>query len=287
MFGPDYEVGACPGCSNLGDELDATRVHLNHRDVTLICFSRAPIDRLIAYKERMGWQFPYVSTYGTDFPFDFGLALTPEQAQEIPEVKQMIDDPPEWLQDWGRQVGAKLEDGLREGPSFIAFARENGTVYHTYTVTAPDPFVAPYHSFLLERTPKPEPEEPRAWRKDEYPAKSGTSGLRPCQAAPASADDARITSGTTDLRRSGLASRAWQTRAPARDDTGATDDRTRDRDATTHATEVGMSTTGATAETTPQGSSNLGYDVFVNEPPPQDGLLPNGEPKLFSPRPAR
>jgi predicted dithiol-disulfide oxidoreductase (DUF899 family) len=169
MFGPDYELGACPGCSNLGDELDATRVHLNHRDVTLICFSRAPIDRLIAYKERMGWQFPYVSTNGTEFPFDFGLALTREQAQEIPEVKGMIDNPPEWLQDWGRQVGAKLEDGLREGPSFIAFARENGTVYHTYTVMAPDPFVAPYHSFLLERTPKPEPEEPRAWRKDEYP----------------------------------------------------------------------------------------------------------------------
>src|ERR1700716_4413272 len=60
MFGPDYELGACPGCSNLGDELDATRVHLNHRDVTLICFSRAPIDRLIAYKERMGWQSPDV-----------------------------------------------------------------------------------------------------------------------------------------------------------------------------------------------------------------------------------
>src|ERR671925_802164 len=125
MFGPDYELGACPGCSNLGDELDATRVHLAHRDVTLICFSRAPIDRLTAYKQRMGWTFPYVSTYGSDFPFDFGLALTPEQAQEIPELKGMIDDPPEWLQDWGRQVGAKLEDGLREGPCFIAFAHEN------------------------------------------------------------------------------------------------------------------------------------------------------------------
>src|SRR5919198_386675 len=123
MFGPDYEVGACPGCSNLGDELDATRTHLNHRDVTLICFSRAPIDRLIAYKRRMGWQFPYVSTNGTEFPFDFGLALT----------------------------------------------RENGSVYHTYTVMAPDRFVAPYNSFLLERTPKAPPEEPRAWRKDEYP----------------------------------------------------------------------------------------------------------------------
>jgi predicted dithiol-disulfide oxidoreductase (DUF899 family) len=170
MFGPDYEVGACPGCSNLGDELDATRLHLAHRDVTLICFSRAPIDRLSAYKKRMGWQFPYVSTNGTDFPFDFGLALTPEQAQRIPEVNEILDNPPEWLQDWGRQVGAKLEDGLRENPSFIAFARENGTVYHTYTVAAPDPFVAPYHSFLLKRTPKHETDEFRAWRKDEYPA---------------------------------------------------------------------------------------------------------------------
>jgi predicted dithiol-disulfide oxidoreductase (DUF899 family) len=169
MFGPDYEVGACPGCSNLGDELSATRVHLNHHDVTLICFSRAPIDRLKDYKRRMGWEFPYVSTNGTDFPFDFGLALTPEQAQQIPEVTEILSDPPDWLQDWGRQVGAKLEDGLRENPSFIAFTRDNGSVYHTYTVSAPDPFVAPYHSFLLNRTPKSEPDEPRAWRKDEYP----------------------------------------------------------------------------------------------------------------------
>ena len=72
----------------------------------------------------------------------------------------MLDDPPEWLEEWARQVGAKLEDGLREAPSCIAFARENGTVYHTYTVSAPDPFVAPYHSFLLERTPKPSPRSP-------------------------------------------------------------------------------------------------------------------------------
>src|SRR3989454_2807814 len=169
MFGPDYTLGACPGCTSLGDGLDGTLVHLNHRDVTLICFSRAPIDRLAAYKQRMGWRFPYVSTYGTDFPFDFGLAMTEEQAQQTPEVKEMIDKPPGWLQEWSHQVGAELKDGLREAPSYIAFARENGTVYHTYTVTAPDPFVAPYNSFLLRRTPKAGPEEPRAWRKDEYP----------------------------------------------------------------------------------------------------------------------
>jgi predicted dithiol-disulfide oxidoreductase (DUF899 family) len=169
MFGPDYETGACPGCTNLGDELEGTRVHLNHRDVTLICFSRAPIDRLTAYKQRMGWTFPYVSTNASDFPFDFRLALTPEQAEQIPEIQEMVADPPGWLQEWSEQVGAELKDGLREAPSFIAFARENGTVYHTYTVAAPDPFVAPYHSFLLDRTAKPEEAEPRAWRKDEYP----------------------------------------------------------------------------------------------------------------------
>jgi predicted dithiol-disulfide oxidoreductase (DUF899 family) len=87
-----------------------------------------------------------------------------------PEVKEVIANPPEWLQERSRQVGAELGDGLREGPSWVAFARENGTVYHTYTVMAPDPFVAPYYSFLLERTPKGRDEaEPRTWRKDEYP----------------------------------------------------------------------------------------------------------------------
>jgi predicted dithiol-disulfide oxidoreductase (DUF899 family) len=89
----------------------------------------------------------------------------------MPPVVEMLENPPEWLEEWSRQVGAKLEDGLREGPGFIAFARENGTVYHTYTVMAPDPFVAPYHSLLLDRTPKAEADDaPRAWRKDEYPA---------------------------------------------------------------------------------------------------------------------
>src|SRR4249920_4078414 len=81
MFGPDYTLGACPGCTSLGDGLDGSLVHLGHRDVTLLCFSRAPIERLAAHKRRMGWQFPYVSTYNSDFAFDFGLALTEKQAQ--------------------------------------------------------------------------------------------------------------------------------------------------------------------------------------------------------------
>src|SRR3954454_6658587 len=170
MYGPDYTIGACPGCTSLGDEFDGRRIHLTHHDVNLICFSRAPIDRLTAYKQRMDLKPPYVSTYNTDFPFDFGLAATPEQAEQIPAIKEMIENPPEFLQEWSKQVGAELKDGLREAPSFIAFALEDGTVYHTYTVTAPDPFVAPYASYLLHRTPKPPSIAPNVRRKDEYPA---------------------------------------------------------------------------------------------------------------------
>jgi predicted dithiol-disulfide oxidoreductase (DUF899 family) len=169
MYGPDYELGACPGCTSLADEFDGGLLHLNKRDVTFICFSRAPIDRLAAYRERMGWQFPYVSTYGTDFPFDFGLAMTEEQSQQVPEVQEMVENPPEWLRFWSTQVGAELKDGLREAPGYIAFARENGTVYHTYTVTAPDPFVAPFFNMLLDRTPRPQSDDPLSYRKDEYP----------------------------------------------------------------------------------------------------------------------
>lgn len=169
MYGPDYTIGACPGCTSLGDGLDGNVVHLNHQDVTLLCFSRAPIERLRSYKRRMGWQFPYVSTYDTDFAFDFGLALTEEQVQQSAQIKELIDNPPDELVEWSQQTGAELKDGLRENPSWIAFARENGTVYHTYTVSAPDPFVVPYFSFLLERTPKVPPPASRTLRKDEYP----------------------------------------------------------------------------------------------------------------------
>jgi predicted dithiol-disulfide oxidoreductase (DUF899 family) len=167
MYGPDYTLGACPGCTSLADGLDGTLVHLNHSDVTLICFSRAPIDELIAYKKRMGWEFPYVSTYNTEFPFDLGLALTEEQAQEVPQIQELIANPPQFLQDWSKQVGADLKDGLREAPTWIAFAKEDDTVYLTYSVTAPDPFVAPYFSFLLNRTPK-DTSSMFARRKDEY-----------------------------------------------------------------------------------------------------------------------
>ena len=168
MFGPDYEAGACPGCTSLADAFDGQLIHLNKRDVTFLCSRGRRSIGSTAYKKRMGWQFPYVSTHRTDFPFDFGLALTEGQVQQIPEVKEMIDKPPDGSRN-GRSRLPGLKDGLRENPSYIAFARENGTIYHTYTVTAPDPFVGPYFEMLLERAPKPQPEEPRSCSKDEYP----------------------------------------------------------------------------------------------------------------------
>ena len=117
MYGPDYSLGACPGCTSLGDGFSGGLVHMNKRDVTFLCFSRAPIDRLVAYKQRMGWQFPYVSTYDTDFPWDFGLAMTEEQANEIPEVKEMVDNPPEWLREWARRSGPSSRTACARAPA--------------------------------------------------------------------------------------------------------------------------------------------------------------------------
>ena len=169
MFGPDYKLGACPGCTSLADGLDGALVHLNHRDVTLICFSRAPIERLTAYKQRMGWQFPYVSTYGTDFPFDFGLALTEEQAQQVPEVKGMIDDPPGWLQEWSRPDRRRARGRAAREPELDRVrARERHRLPHLHGVGA-----RPVRRSVLQLPARPDAEGPARgappWRKDEYP----------------------------------------------------------------------------------------------------------------------
>ena len=168
MFGPSYDA-ACPGCSNLADHLDSCLVHVNHRDVTLLCFSRAPLDELQAYKQRMGWSFPWVSTNGTDFPFDFGFAFTEDEMAESEEIQTMLEAPPDWLKDWSESVGPELEQGRREGPGWMAFALEDGVVYHTYSRPAPDrDFVAPYYEQLLDRTPMGRVDEFPALRHDEY-----------------------------------------------------------------------------------------------------------------------
>jgi predicted dithiol-disulfide oxidoreductase (DUF899 family) len=168
MFGPDYS-GACPGCSNLADQLDGGVVHLNHRDVTLLAISRAPLEKLQAYKRRMGWTFPWVSSYGSDFNYDFGFAFTEEQ-MKADEFREMIEEPPDWLEAWSEQVGTDLRTGLQEGPGWNAFALEDGVVYHTYTRPAPDrDLVVPYYSQLLDQTPKGRIDDFRVYRHDEYP----------------------------------------------------------------------------------------------------------------------
>jgi predicted dithiol-disulfide oxidoreductase (DUF899 family) len=87
-FGPDY-TGACPGCSDLADHLDGGVVHLNHRDVSFMCISRDPLDKLQAYKRRMGWTFPWVSSFGSDFS---RVAFTPEQiAGGVEHNYQLLD----------------------------------------------------------------------------------------------------------------------------------------------------------------------------------------------------
>jgi predicted dithiol-disulfide oxidoreductase (DUF899 family) len=173
MFGPSYS-GACPGCSNLADHLDGAVIHLNHRDVTLLCFSRAPLEKLQASKRRMGWSFPWVSTNGSDFPFDFELAFNAEQMADVEEVQTMLKDPPDWLQDWAKMVGTELESGLLENPGWIAFALDDRVVYHTYSRFAPDrDFVVPYYQQLLDRTPEGRVDEFRAFRRDEYEDAAG------------------------------------------------------------------------------------------------------------------
>jgi predicted dithiol-disulfide oxidoreductase (DUF899 family) len=110
MFGPSY-AAACPGCSGLADHFDPARVHLNNRDVTLICISRAPIEKLQAYKRRMGWEFPWVSSFASDFNFDFDFAFTPEQ-MTTGELANMVVEAPDWLKDWAENVGTDLASGM-------------------------------------------------------------------------------------------------------------------------------------------------------------------------------
>ncbi len=176
MFGPDYTAGACPGCSNLADHFDGGVVHLNHRDVTFLAISRAPLEKLQAYKSRMGWSFPWVSSHGGDYPYDFGFAFTEEQ-MESDEFRKLIEEAPDWLQDWAVAVGADLERGLAEGPGWIAFALEDGVVHHTYTRHAPDgSLLAPYYYQLLDQVPKGRGDEYRATRNDEYEDGGGFHG---------------------------------------------------------------------------------------------------------------
>jgi len=168
MFGPSYEAG-CTVCSSIADTLNPQVVHLKARDVTLICSSRAPLDKLLAYRERMGWSFDWVSTAGSDFHRDLGFASTEEELKPFlegeipPTVKQMA-----------KRSGTDVAGYVSEGPGLSAYALSDGTVYRTYVSTARglEPAMAYYG--LLDRTPKGRAEDDSTplWlrRHDEYEA---------------------------------------------------------------------------------------------------------------------
>jgi predicted dithiol-disulfide oxidoreductase (DUF899 family) len=167
MFGPTYEA-ACPGCTALADGFDGVVPHLNARNITLIALSRAPIEKLTAYKQRMGWKFPYVSSYGTDFSFDVDFAATDEMMKSG-ELAKLVAEPGDFLEQWVKDVGTDLEQGLREFPGWNVFKLEDGVVYRTYTRTAPDRFaVVPFYNMLLDRVPEGRDADYPLRRRDEY-----------------------------------------------------------------------------------------------------------------------
>ena len=167
MYGPDDEA-ACRGCSFYSDHLDGSVAHLNNHDVTLVCASRAPLEKLQAYKRRMGWEFPWVSSYGTDFNRDFAL-FTEEDRRK--GTGYNFGTP--------RRVGLKLftgEESDDEMMGLSVFALEDGVVYHTYSTFDRGTDVLNGTWQLLDRTPKGRFEAPSEadasgeWpqRHDEY-----------------------------------------------------------------------------------------------------------------------
>ena len=166
MFGPPYTAG-CPVCSSITDTLAPQVPHLAARDTTLLLASRAPLERLLAYRERMGWNIDWVSSGGSDFNRDLGFLSTEEELRPFlegeihPTVTQMAD-----------ASGTDVAGYVAEGPGLSAYALEDGVVYRTYVTTARglEPAMAYYG--LLDRTPRGRHEEGELehWlrRHDEY-----------------------------------------------------------------------------------------------------------------------
>jgi predicted dithiol-disulfide oxidoreductase (DUF899 family) len=166
MFGPPYEAG-CPVCSSIADTLAPQVPHLKARDTTLLLNSRAPLERLLAYRDRMGWRIDWVSSEGSDFNRDLGFLHTEEELR--PFLEGGI--PPTVSQN-AEMCGTDAAGYVAEGPGLSVYARSNGTVYRTYVSTARGLELAmPYYG-LLDRTPKGRDENPTEplWlrRHDEY-----------------------------------------------------------------------------------------------------------------------
>jgi predicted dithiol-disulfide oxidoreductase (DUF899 family) len=170
MFGPSYEAG-CPTCSSMADGVGGTVAHLKARDATLVFVSQAPLEKLQAYKQRMGWSFPWVSSSGGDFNVDFGFSRSAEQTRAAiaPMLEAVV---PPILDHMTRETGTDVVGYLTEGPGFSAFALDGGAVYHTYSTTARGlEFLMGYYR-ILDRAPKgrDEGDSSQLWlrRHDEY-----------------------------------------------------------------------------------------------------------------------
>src|SRR6184192_4770275 len=160
MFGENWEV-ACPGCSSLADGLGGTVVHLNDRDVTLICMSQAPLEKLVAFKEARGWSVAWVSAHGSDFLFDYGFAFRREEMSGIVrdefDMGELLREAPEWLRDYREEVGAPdLEAAVSVSAGWSAFASRDGGIYNTYRVYPHSRLITPPFSELLELLPNKE-----------------------------------------------------------------------------------------------------------------------------------
>jgi predicted dithiol-disulfide oxidoreductase (DUF899 family) len=174
MFGPEYTAG-CPVCSSAADTFDGAVEHLKARDVTFLCVSRAPLERLQAYKRRMGWKFPWVSSLGTDFNFDFDVSATEEQLAPFLE-----GDAPPVVAQMAAACGTDPAGYLPEQQGLSAFALSDGVVYHTYSSYARGVEIVMGFYPLLDRAPKGRNEggSTEFWirRHDEYEGAAGASG---------------------------------------------------------------------------------------------------------------
>jgi predicted dithiol-disulfide oxidoreductase (DUF899 family) len=166
MFGPPYSAG-CPVCSSIADTLAPQVAHLKNRDATLLLASRAPLEKLLAYRERMGWPIGWVSSGGSDFNRDLGFLNTEE------ELKPFLEgEVPSTVEENARLCGTDVAGYVTEGPGLSVYALADGTVYRTYVTTARglEPAMAYYG--LLDRTPKGREESTSRplWvrRHDEY-----------------------------------------------------------------------------------------------------------------------
>ena len=175
MFGPDYTAG-CPACSAIADGFNGFAVHLANHDVTLSAVSQAPLTKLQAYKQRMGWTFPWASSLGSDFNFDFNVSITEEQQREGGvEYNYRREEPvAEFAQESGAVIFAAMSGTdaatyTRERPGMSAFALEDGVVYHAYSTYARglDGLWGMYQ--WLDRAPRGRNERGVWWRRhDEY-----------------------------------------------------------------------------------------------------------------------